>query len=233
MSKGLLTRICDPCFIDDEFEYIRASFRKLGYPESVILRALSDARRKVYLGPRRVERDNTKPSLILPYSNNAQLLNPVKQSNNVHIIHKKCNSIRSQLVRTKPKVANTDPNKACGTYVIPCGECDKVYVGETGRAFDVRLREHKSYIRYADERSAVFRHVRDEGHSMAWNEARVVFPSACKSKRLLVESALIDKLDNFNIMGGVCTIDEAYRDLIFCTNRSILRNYRMFNRNVP
>ena len=76
-------RICDPCFIDEEFSYIRVSFRRLGYPDVVISRALSDAKRRVYVGPRAVERDDTKPSLILPYSNNVKLLNPVKQPHNI------------------------------------------------------------------------------------------------------------------------------------------------------
>jgi predicted GIY-YIG superfamily endonuclease len=57
------------------------------------------------------------------------------------------NTLRSQLVRFKPKSDNV-LNKNV-VYSIPC-ECNKQYIGETGRAFDVRLKEHKNSIKKKD-----------------------------------------------------------------------------------
>jgi len=31
-------------------------------------------------------------------------------------------------------------------YKVPCANCDKTYIGETGRKFDVRLQEHRTEV---------------------------------------------------------------------------------------
>ena len=55
-------------------------------------------------------------------------------------------SIRSQLIRPKDAV---DPAKQDGVvYRIPC-ECGKVYIGETGRPMQDRIKEHDRDIRLA------------------------------------------------------------------------------------
>ena len=54
--------------------------------------------------------------------------------------------LRSQLVRSKDAV---DPAKQDGViYRIPC-ECGKMYIGETGRPMEDRIKEHDRDIRLA------------------------------------------------------------------------------------
>ena len=81
-------------------------------------------------------------------------------------------SQRSQLVRPKDAV---DPAKQDAVvYRIPC-ECGKVYIGETGRPMQDRIKEHDRDIRLArTETSAVSEHAHNTGHKPLWNEVKFI-----------------------------------------------------------
>ena len=49
-------------------------------------------------------------------------------------------TIRSMLVHTKDKTKETENFEV--VYEIGCLNCEDVYIGETGRKFDIRLKEH-------------------------------------------------------------------------------------------
>ena len=134
---------------------------------------------------------------------------------NTKIVHKSTNSIRKKLVHTKPNHC-TDSNKI-GTYVIPCNDCEKSYVGETGRNLNVRLNEHRRDIRMGSVNSAPFCHVRDFanfGHSLNWERANIVYFSQTKKHRCIVESTLIKHVPNFNTNPGSLTVDSSLKDII-------------------
>ena len=65
----------------------------------------------------------------------------------------------------------------CGVlvYRIPCGTCPKVYIGQTGRTLEHRLKEHKRALTSGNvSQSAVAEHAMDESHTIKWEEAEVV-----------------------------------------------------------
>ena len=99
-----------------------------------------------------------------------------------------------------------------------------MYVGQTGRALDQRLKEHKYYVSRKDENKAVYQHVSATDHPPDWAGARMVYRSANEKKRLVVESALIKKLPNYNLMGGAVSVDPSAAELIINCNKSILIN---------
>ena len=79
---------------------------------------------------------------------------------------------RSRLIRPKDAV---DPAKQDGVvYRIPC-ECGKVYIGETGRPMQDKIKEHDRGIRLArTETSAVSEHAHNIGHKPLWNEVKFI-----------------------------------------------------------
>ena len=97
-------------------------------------------------------------------------LNPNQQG--VRAVFKSETTLRSQLVRPKDAV---DPAKQDGVvYRIPC-ECGKVYIGETGRPMQDRIKEHDRDIRLArTETSAVSEHAHNTGHKPLWNEVKFI-----------------------------------------------------------
>ena len=75
-------------------------------------------------------------------------------------------------------------------YTIPCKNCNKTYIGETGRAFGVRLQEHRQEVSQRDVRaytrstsrplageqnkSAVTDHAISLNHVIDWDQAKVI-----------------------------------------------------------
>ena len=66
-----------------------------------------------------------------------------------------------------------NPTKQDGVvYRIPC-ECGKVYIGETGRSMQERIKEHDRDIRLGrTQTSAVSEHTHETGHYPIWNEVK-------------------------------------------------------------
>lgn len=54
--------------------------------------------------------------------------------------------------------------KGTGVYEITCNDCPQKYIGQTGRGFDVRFKEHFSL---KNSKSALTAHLRETGHSLS------------------------------------------------------------------
>ena len=68
-----------------------------------------------------------------------------------------------------------EPTKQDGVVSkIPC-ECGKVYIGETGRAMQDRIKVHDRDIRLArTQTSAVSEHANETGHLPIWKEVKFI-----------------------------------------------------------
>ena len=72
----------------------------------------------------------------------------------------------------RPKDALEPTNQDGVVYKIPCG---KVYIGETGRAMQERVKEHDRDIRLArTQTSAVSEHANGRGHFPIWKEVKFI-----------------------------------------------------------
>ncbi|HLX53681.1 MAG TPA: hypothetical protein VKR58_07055, partial [Aquella sp.] len=68
-----------------------------------------------------------------------------------------------------------DPVKQSNiVYRIPCSDCDRCYVGMSQRSFGVRVKEHANSVRYNDLSYATAAHVINEGHTMNFDQARII-----------------------------------------------------------
>ena len=86
-------------------------------------------------------------------------------------------------------------------------ECEKSYIGQSGRSFDVRLNEHKAAVRLEQFNNACAKHQRDVNHAIDWNNSKVLYKSNQLSNRLIVESTLIKTRPNINNMASTLTIE--------------------------
>ncbi|XP_069985630.1 uncharacterized protein [Penaeus vannamei] len=60
-------------------------------------------------------------------------------------------------------------------YSIPCGGCDKVYIGETARGLhEQRISQHRSALRRHDTRSAFVVHANTDGHLPEWSQPSII-----------------------------------------------------------
>ena len=188
-------RICSPEYLDDELDFIYCSFLKLAYPRDVLNKALVKAK-STHFRPKTRSRDiDDVKYLSVPFLPSLNCINNhrLARSYNTKLVFRYSNRIRSNLVH------NSSIKKSCGVYKIPCNDCDKFYLGETSRSFDVRLKEHKRAIQYFDNTNALAQHCMTSGHSIDFNGFEVV--SYCNDFRIrrVVESSFI-KVNQSNVL---------------------------------
>ena len=85
--------------------------------------------------------------------------------------------------------------------VIPCNDCNRYYVGQTGQ-FRRRSADHRRDLGRGRGRGAPVAHVRVTGHIMNVNKIKIVYPFKIYRRRQIVESALIRYLSNKNLVAG-------------------------------
>jgi hypothetical protein len=101
-----------------------------------------------------------------------------------------------------------------GVYRIPC-ECGRVYIGQTGRSVDIRLKEHQRHIRLEHpDKSAVAEHRIHQGHRIQFHDASILATKTRYMDRIVREAIEIELHPyNINRDGGLCLI-KSWKPLI-------------------
>ena len=94
--------------------------------------------------------------------------------------------------------SNFKPDKAIFTlkqylthavYSIPCGDCEKVYLGQTKRQFCTRLKEHQRAVsNFNSSKSALAEHVCETSHNIAWEDSKIITTNNRYGQRLCLEA---------------------------------------------
>ena len=100
------------------------------------------------------------------------------------------------------------------TLVIPCGTCEKVYFGETGKSFETRLNEHKRDFRTAAPGKAIVEHAGETGHFPDWKSAHLIYKCSNYIKRRLLESAMINSYPHTNTSPGSFQINKYLNQVV-------------------
>jgi len=85
-----------------------------------------------------------------------------------------------------------------GIYQLSCPSCDKKYIGQTGRLFHVRFREHQHDYRYMCKKSKFAQHLLDEGHDFGPMENVMDIVQYANKGRMM------DTLEKFHIYELTC-----------------------------
>ena len=86
----------------------------------------------------------------------------------------------------KPKDRVPTDQKTHAVYSVPCGDCEKVYLGQTKRQFCTRLKEHqKAVSNFNSSKSALAEHVCETSHNIAWEDSRII---TTNNQRLCLEA---------------------------------------------
>ena len=94
-------------------------------------------------------------------------------------------------------------------YRVPCKNCSSSYVGETGRKFGLRIKEHKKEVdsfttstqtrafrareSSVTHKSAITDHAVEENHVIDWDKATVLDKNAQRQTRRITEALWISK----------------------------------------
>ena len=59
-------------------------------------------------------------------------------------------------------------------YRVPCMDCNRSYIGETGKNLKKRLVEHKAAVKRGDMKNGIAVHAWEQQHRVNWDEANVL-----------------------------------------------------------
>ena len=105
------------------------------------------------------------------------------------LYHKKSRTLEN--VFSKSYINFGYDNGLAGVYKIPCKNCDKCYVWETGRPFSVRLNEHKNFSGTLGK-YATHDHVVTLNHQLDYDNSHIIFPDSRNLNSQIVESLFMN-----------------------------------------
>lgn len=210
-------RICDPEYINEEFNHIYNLARNLCYSSEIIDKCLTKANNTFY-GNKTKEPFSKKNILSLPYKKELEPLTKILKNLNINVVFHYDNTIKSSLIKNSPVTASGN------VYSIPCKECHDVYIGQTGKTLDERIKQHKYSVRTAQDSSAIFKHIETKNHCINWKSAKTIYKSSSCVDRLIVEAALIKSNNTMNLNDGLYKIDDIMLKLLLEDNNIIKAN---------
>ena len=188
-------RICSEKFIVEELDYIKQTFRNHGYPLG-LLTQLQQKAKNIKSRPVSPNQNNGKKVFVsVPASPGTDAIASLV-GKNVKICSP-AGTLVKHLVKNKQRI-KTHKNKNSAVYKIPCGACNKSYIGETFRGTKTRVEEHKADLRHHRTTNAIVRHVDKAGHLPNWNKLSILCTEKGKQERLAIEAAFIHLTPTIN-----------------------------------
>jgi len=101
-------------------------------------------------------------------------------------------------------------------YKLNCKHCDKVYIGQTKRHLETRIKEHKNNIKYASGRfSVVSNHRLQNDHDFNWDKPNILHKENNRKKREVAEMFYIKRYENtINLQKDTENLNVLYDRLI-------------------
>ena len=128
------------------------------------------------------------PMAYLPYvAGVSERIRKVCRDFNIRTVFKSGPTLRSLLTKVKDPLPTTKQSNV--VYEVPC-TCGKVYIGETKRRLETRLKEHKdACTRYLTDKSAIAEHAWANDHPINWAETKIL-QRANRTMELVMKEAL-------------------------------------------
>ena len=195
-------RVCsDESALEEELRFLEKVFSANGFPR----RGLRKVVRKCSGGGDKLENDRQEGWRVmrLPYlSGLSERLRRRMRRFGFKVWFTKGRTLGSILSR--PKLRQKEALEEAGVvYTQGCKDCDKVYVGESGRRASCRKAEHQKCVRDMDMRSAIAQHVHEQSHRPDSDSFKVILKEKDWRRRKIKESLVIRQARNFNRDVGV------------------------------
>jgi len=159
------------------------------------------------------------------------------QNCDITIGFKPMKTIKDNLyTRVKDKEDKND--KAGVVYSIPCGVCEKVYVGETGQKLITRKKQHMNDLKNAytqPPRTSMIQHTLDTAHKFNYEKMDILDYENNRTKRQMLEASYIMCLSphTVNKKTDSNAISEKYLSVIneFASHSKISPKKKLLNKN--
>ena len=133
--------------------------------------------------------------MFLPYEKGlSEKISRTCKKYNVKLIHTQSKALKNVLKTSK--MESEEIEKESGVvYKVNCGDCQKCYIGETGRQLKIRLKEHERGSQSEDlsKMSGLSQHVIQTKHNIKFDEVKILYRESNFSKRKFKEGLAIKK----------------------------------------
>ena len=120
------------------------ALKKNDYPKWFLKRTVKSLKRKTNLSL--AENKEIKTRVVLPYvPKYFEALSKILRNVEIFVCSKPHLTLKDILPKAKDSVERS--SRPGVVYQICCGDCNGIYIGETGRAYKTRLAEHKRDLR--------------------------------------------------------------------------------------
>ena len=89
-----------------------------------------------------------------------------------------------------------------------------VYIGETGRSLEVRLKEHKYAVRTANMNNGIAAHAWNSQHPVNWDGARVRCFEQHMWRRKVLEAIVIQQTENNSNLDCGLNLNQVWSPLL-------------------
>lgn len=188
-------RLSSPQFLDEELQFLTQIFKNIKYPHKVIISALHKAKKKFYINT--IQTQTKSKAFYLPLNfdldNKTKTFLKASLPPNLHFTYSNNIHFKRSFI---PKNSCEVPCNA-GVYSIPCGDCEKQYIGESN---DIKRRtyQHDYSLRTEDNTSSLVLHRSQSNHRIKLGDLKVLSYQKNTQKRKLIESFCIKNFENYN-----------------------------------
>jgi len=109
-----------------------------------------------------------------------------------------------------------DRRKTKVVYKIECKDCDQVYIGQTKRHLETRIKEHRNNIKNpSGNLSVVTNHRISLHHEFEWDKTRILHEERNRKKREIAEMFFFKKHNNnINLQKDIDNLNSIYDKII-------------------
>jgi hypothetical protein len=184
-------RISDEAHLDKETDHLTKTFKNIGYKQKDIRNAINKALEKIRDNPTVPKDQNPNRDTCLPYIQGVtDKIARILSKKEIKTSFKPLETIKHNMRSVKDKL---DPHKSKGIYKIECS-CGKCYIGETGRSFQIRIKEHGADIKNERIRtSALAEHSLKTRHHIRLEDTKILAKENHLFKRRIREAIEIRK----------------------------------------
>ena len=205
------TKLCSAEYLQEENDNIERALQLNGYSKNFIQKQRTNAR------VIRTEQEIQPKFVSAPYIKGvSEKVSRLLQPYNIKLASRSNNTLRKKLCNLKDKLPKTSIRNA--VYKIDCSECPATYIGETSRNTETRIAEHQGYVVKETQTSGIYQHYQREGHSMNWDNYKILAVNENQHKRQFIESAY--SVSNDSKLNRYRDLHQAYVPLV----SSLLRN---------
>ena len=158
---------------EKESKHLEAALKKCGYPNWAFTKTATRARKDTAGTTEKKDKDTRLKGIVIPYfAGVSEKLRRIFNKQQIPVFFKPGQTLRQRLVHPKDPVPHNQKNNL--VYAISCSEgCSDQYIGETKQPLHKRMAQHRR-ANTSGMDSAVFLHLKKEGHSFQDENVRIL-----------------------------------------------------------